>query len=218
MEKRMLGKRAGLRICVISAFLLIVTQVHGQASSTPDVSRHLNLMGFTLEKNTLADVESKLGPSTRGSCSQEVEASKMICYVSAGTSKTRIFFESGSSGGWARLDGFRVESENVTPNCRLQCKSTTAFGGDIQTSGGMKLGLTKAELIALLGPPRKVSGNRLTFEWWSKRPMTKAEIDQETQTFKAPVTSPYWDVQDRVEVTLNDSKVSEFEVHHTVTY
>jgi len=211
-------RRAGLRICVISAFLLIVTQVHGQTPSTPDVSQHLSLMGFTLEMNTLADVESKLGPSTPGSCSQEVESSKMICYVSAGPTKTRIFFESGSSGGWSRLDGFRVVSENVTPTCRLQCKSTTAFGGDIQTSGGMKLGLTKAELIALLGSPRKVSGNRLTFEWWSKRPMTKAEIDQETQTFKAPVTSPYWDVHDTVEVTLSDSKVSEFEVHHTVIY
>jgi len=48
--------------------------------------------------------------------------------------------------------------------------------------------------------------------------MTKAEIEKETQSFKAPVTSPYWDVHDTIEVTLNDSKVAEFEVHRTVTY
>jgi hypothetical protein len=214
----MSGRYAGSRLFVISAVLLTVAQVHGQKSPTPDVSRDLSLLGFTLEKNTLADVESKLGPSTPGACSEEVEASKIICYVSAGPIKTRIFFESGSSGGWSRLDGFRVVSENVTPACRLQCKSTNVFSGDVQTNGGLKLGLTKAELVALLGAPSKVSGDRLTFEWWSKKPMTKAEIDQETRAFKEPVTSPYWDVHDTVEVTLGDSKVAEFGVHHTVTY
>ncbi|HLV94356.1 MAG TPA: hypothetical protein VKS44_04125 [Candidatus Acidoferrales bacterium] len=48
--------------------------------------------------------------------------------------------------------------------------------------------------------------------------MTKAEIDQETQTFKAPVTKPYWDVHDVINVVLNDSKVADFEVQRTVTY
>jgi hypothetical protein len=92
------------------------------------------------------------------------------------------------------------------------------LGEGLQTSGGLKLGLTQKELIALLGPPSKSKGNRLTFEWLSKRPMTKTEIDQETKTFKAPVTNPYWDVQDIIEVVLSKSSVVEFEVHHTVTY
>lgn len=214
----MSGRYAGLTVFVIWAVLIAVAQVHAQKPPRPDVSPDLNLLGFTLERNTLADVESKLGPSTPGACSPEVEASKMICYVSASPSKIRIFFESGFSGGWSRLDGFRVVSESWTPACGLQCKSTNAFSGDVQTSGGLKLGLTKTELVALLGAPNKVSGNRLTFEWWSKRPMTKAETDQETQAFKTPVTSPYWDVHDTIEVTLSDSKVAEFEVHHTVTY
>ncbi|HTS13059.1 MAG TPA: hypothetical protein VMH00_13145 [Candidatus Limnocylindrales bacterium] len=48
--------------------------------------------------------------------------------------------------------------------------------------------------------------------------MTKAEIDRETQTFKAPVTSPYWDVHDVINVVLGDSKIVEFEVQRTVTY
>lgn len=204
-------------LIVVSAVLLIVAMAHGQKQPSSHVSRDLSLLGFTLEKNTLADVQNKLGPSTPGGCSQEVEASKMICYVSEGPIRVKVFFESGSSGGWSRLDGFKVVSEGV-PTCHLQCKSTTAFSGDVQTSGGLKLGLTKTEVVALLGAPSKASGNRFTFEWWSKRPMTKAEIEKETQTFKAPVTSPYWDVHDTIEVMLNDSKVAEFEVHRTVTY
>jgi len=213
----MVRKCARSRIFVISAVLLTAAPAHAQKPPTRDVSRDLSLLGFTLEKNTLADVENKLGPSTPGSCSQEVEASKAICYISEGPSKVRVFFESGPSGGWSRLDGFRVVSEGA-PACRLQCKNTTAFSSDIQTGGGLRLGLSKSESVVLLGPPSKISGNRLTFEWWSKRPMTKAEIDKEAQTFKAPVTSPYWDVHDTIEVTLSNSKVAEFEVHHTVTY
>jgi hypothetical protein len=48
--------------------------------------------------------------------------------------------------------------------------------------------------------------------------MTKAEVDQETETFKAPVTRPYWDVHDTIKVVLSKSKVAEFEVQRTVTY
>jgi len=44
VEKRMSRRPAGLKICVISAVLLIVTQVHGQKPSLPDASRHLSIM------------------------------------------------------------------------------------------------------------------------------------------------------------------------------
>jgi hypothetical protein len=202
----------------LALLLTTLTQIRGQTSSKSEASPHLSLIGFSLEKNTLTDVQEKLGISTAGACSDEAGASKMICYVSEGPEKTKILFEAGFSGGWSRLDGFKVVSGSLAQACHLQCKATTAFRDDIQTSGGLKLGLTRGELIALLGPPSKATGTRLTFEWWSKRPMTKAEIDKQAQTFKAPVTSPYWDVHDIIEVTLSNSKVAEFEVHHTVTY
>jgi hypothetical protein len=177
----------------------------------------LSLLGFKLEKSTLADVEDKLGPSTEGSCSKEVEASKVVCYVSKDPSKVRVFFESGPSGGWSRLDGFKVVSESV-PSCDLKCDSTNAFGADIRTNNGLRLGLTKVELVALLGPPAKVNVGRMTFERWSKRPMAEADIKKETEAFKTPVSSPYWDVHDVIEVTLSGSKVAAFRVRRTVTY
>jgi hypothetical protein len=48
--------------------------------------------------------------------------------------------------------------------------------------------------------------------------MTKVEIAQETKTFKDPVTRPYWDVHDTIEVVMRESVVAEFEIQHTVTY
>jgi hypothetical protein len=178
----------------------------------------MSLMGFTLERSTLADVQGKLGATTSGRCSSEEEASKMICYVSSASDKTRVVFESGFSGGWSVLDGFRVVSGSLTPDCRLQCLRTSAFDNNIKTSGGLRLGLTRQQLIALLGAPTKENRNRLTFERQWKRPMTKAEIDKETQTFKTPVTEPYFDVLDSIEVTFTGARVGEFEVRRTTTY
>jgi hypothetical protein len=97
-------------------------------------------MGFTLEKNTLSDVQNKLGISTAGACSEDVEASKMTCYVSAGPDITENRLESGRAGG---LDGFKVVSGNFSSKCHLQCKVTDAVGKGVQTSGGLKLGMTE---------------------------------------------------------------------------
>lgn len=191
----------------------------GQRPSKPDVSSHSSLLGFELEKSTFADVQGKFGAAKIGQCSHEVEPISYIGYLSLSPDKTKILFESNRFDPPFELSGFRVVAgSRSTSPCEIQYQPTAAFDGDVQTAGGLKLGLTKAALLALLGSPSKVSGNRLTFEWWSKRPMTKAEIDQETQTFKAPVTRPYWDVHDVINVVLNDSKVADFEVQRTVTY
>ena len=215
MRKRKSGFAVGAALTI---FFVTLHAAHGQAPLKPDASPHLSLVGFTLEKNTLVDVENKLGASPPGSCSSEIEASKEICFVTDGPDKTKVFFESGPSGGWSKLDGIRVASGNMTAACHLQCTLTPALGRDIHTPGGLKLELTRPQLIKLLGTPTKVAGNRLTFEWWSKRPMSKAEIDKATQTFNAPVTNPQWDVHDTILATFGGSKVTEFEVRRTVTY
>lgn len=209
-----------MKLTITLGLLLATIQVaYGQDySKKVDVSRQLSLMGFTLGRSTLTDVQNKIGTATAGACSKEEEASKVICYVSQGPDKVRVYFEAGFSGGWSRLDGVKVVSGKLTSSCRLQCTRTAAFARGLQTEGGLRLGLNREELIRLLGTPTKVNQNRLTFEWLSKQPMTETEIDRETETFKAPVTDPYWDVSDSIDITLEESVVAEFEIKHIVTY
>ena len=210
--KRMLGM-------VLALLLAGVSVARGQRSSKPYVSSQSSLLGFTLEKSTFADVQAKLGAAKIGQCSHEVEPISYIGYVSLTSDKAKVLFESNRFDPPFELSGFRVVAGNrSTAPCQIQFKPSAVFDSDVQTGGGLKLGLTKAELLVLLGSPSKVSGDRLTFERWSKRPMTKAEIDQETQTFKAPVTRPHWDVHDVINIALSDSKVVDFEVQRTVTY
>jgi hypothetical protein len=169
------------------------------------------MLGFTLGKSTLADVEVRLGKSELRKCAIEEE---QACYV-AGTSRTRMVFEAVPVGC---LEGFRVISGSLRESCYRGCPRAYQLTGDLQTEGGLRLGLTREKLIALLGRPKEARGNRLTFEWDSRKAMTKEEEQRESKTFNAPVTDAYWDVEDIIDVTLADSKVVEFEVSHVVTY
>ena len=170
------------------------------------------MLGFTLgPKSTLSDVETRLGKSAVRRCAMEgVE----VCYL-AGTSQTRVVFEAGPGDC---LEGFRVIAGSLRQPCYSGCTRASQVTGDVQTEGGLKLGLTREKLIALLGSPKEIQGNKLTFEWESRQPMTQEEEERESKTFNSPVTDTYWDVQDTIEVVLTDSKVVEFEVDHVLSY
>jgi hypothetical protein len=188
-------------------------QAHSQNNSKPDVSKRLTVMGFTL-----ADVQAKLGKSVAKKCSRDEEESMEVCYMTGGKGHTKVVFEAGFSGGWKELDGYKVIGGSLARPCYRQCPRASQVTSDVQTKGGLKLGLNRGQLIALLGPPKQTSGNKLTFQWQSRQPMTKEQNEHESKTFKSPVTDAYYDVQDTICVILADSKVVEFEVHHIVTY
>lgn len=210
------------KMIVGTTFLVLavgLSGARGERSRKPNVSPYLSILGFTLEKSTFSEIRDKLGPASAGQCTYDVEPVRYIGYVSHGPDGTKILFESSKFDPPFLLSGFRVIGGNrpIAP-CHVECRPTAAFGRDVETPGGLRLGLTKTELIALLGSPAEVRGNRLTFEWWSKSAMTKAEIDDLTKTFKAPVTSPYWDVHDTINVKLSGSQIVDFEVQETATY
>lgn len=197
----------------LSFLIAPLFQAPAQERSSAAISpSHLTPMGFTLEKSTLDDVESKLGPAVPGACSKQADASKMICYIPAGAQRTKVIFESGPSGGWSVLDGFEVVSGEVNSTCTFKCKTTNALASNVQTDGGLRLGLTKSELLLLLGKPTKIYGSRYTFNWSSRRAMTKAEIGKSQR----PTTEAYWTVDDTIEVTFRESRIVSFEIHHTV--
>lgn len=205
-----------IEVCLI---LLAVSACPVPAQeSAPKVGDHLKLLGFALGKSTLVDVQARFGKTDEKRCSGGEDASVEVCYVSAENNKTEVIFEAGFSGGWTQLDGFKVISNSLGHRCNRQCSRVSQVTSAVQTEGGLKLGMTHQKLVALLGVPKDVRGSQLRFEWHSRQAMTKEQQEAESKTFKSPVTDAYYDVQDTIEVTLADSKVVEFAVHHIVTY
>lgn len=204
----------------VQACLIFLSVGVASASSQPPpkMTGNIELLGLTLGKNTLADVQAKFGASPTRRCSREEEAADELCYESAGKDRTKVVFEAGFSGGWTQLDGFKVIAGDLEPRCYRQCPKAGQISAEVRTAAGLRLGMTREELIALLGTPTQIRGKRLRFQWQSRLAMTKEEKEAESKTYKSPVTDAYYDVQDTIDVTLENSKVAEFEIRHIVTY
>jgi hypothetical protein len=204
---------------VLAVLLTVGTGLSpGQPQSSLSFAANLKIMGFELGKSTLADVEAKLGKSPVKKCSHDEETSKEVCYVSARDDQTRVVFEAGFSGGWKRLDGYKVMGGGSVERCYRECPRSTEVTSEAQAESGLKLGLGREQLIALLGAPMHVQGNNLNFQQQSRQTMTRKQAEAAGRTFKSPAIDSYYDVQDSVDVTLAGSKVVEFEVRHVVTY
>lgn len=129
--------------------------------------------------------------------------------MSPGPDKTTVVFWAGASGGWTHLDGFRVIAGSRKLTCVLRCATSNVIRSTIQTGGGLRLGLSRAEVLNLLGAPQEINGDELSFEWQSKAKMTPQEVPNSGET--------YWNVIDTIDVTLANAKVVEFEIGHSVT-
>ena len=200
---------------------LTLTSPHvlGQSPSSGsiDLLHNLTILGFTLDKDTLADVQARLGDAPVRQCSHATEASRELCY--SGEDGTRIVFESGFSGGWSKLDAYKVIGPAApSSSCYSNCPRATGLHGAVLASdGGLRLGMSRKSLLALLGPVKERKGSKLTFRWRSRREMTHDELKKASRAPNTKVTYAYFDVMDVIEVTVRDSKVVEFEVQHTVT-
>jgi hypothetical protein len=172
--------RKSIKACIV---LLTIGAGLASAQSHPatKVPGHLKMMGFTLGKSTVADVQASLGKSVPRKCSREEEASKEVCYVSTGKDQTKVVFEAGFSGGWKELDGYKVIAGTSERRCYRQCPRASQVTSDVQTEGGLKLGLTREQLIALLGAPKQARGNKLRFQWQSRQAMTAEQIKAESR-------------------------------------
>jgi len=169
-------------------------------------TQHLTLLGFALGKSTLADVEAKLGKSQIRRCSREEEASKEICYLSR-DGKAQAVFQAGFSGGWKELDGFKIISRTLNPNCYSQCAATSLARESFRTQGGLHLGMTRKEVMDLLGEPTHSKVNKITFQWHTRQPKSEPSSTKDD----------YWDVQDTINVVFVNSLVVEVKVQHLVT-
>jgi hypothetical protein len=211
-----ISNTAFLRAIVFFVASAFFASVHLPRSGRGIDPSNLSLMGFTLGKSTIGDVETRLGKAKKRKCSASGGDSVELCYIVPGSDNTEVIFRSGATGGWIELDNFELIA-NVSKSKCSACVGALAAGKP-ETDGGLKLGLTRQNVIDLLGAPKKQKGNDLMFEWQSRLAMTEEQIQAAKKTFKTAKFDPYFDVTDKIEVKMERSRVVELSVHHLVTY
>jgi hypothetical protein len=200
------------RLCCVIGILAVAH------ASGPSWSTQLKVLDIVVGKTTFADVQAKFGEAVIARCSGGEEANKQMCYSSTGAQHIKLILESGFSGGWSEIDGFKVVSGQLEDRCSLTCTETRMVPDDLRTDGSLRLGMSKGAVIRLLGTPNRASSKELNFLRQSKRRMTLDEVRKETETFHSPVTMPFWDVQTKIDIGLAGSEVSSIEVTQVVSY
>ena len=207
--------KSAVTACIASCVQMAIVVLPLSPHPRVPISHNLTLMGFTLGKSTFADVEKELGRAVVQRSSAADSASDQVCYRAPEREHVSVVFESGPSGGWSTLDGYKVSARPIASS--VQCTIMPHGAPVMATAGGLRLGLTLPQVEALLGTPRLTRRNHATFQWSARRPMTKKEIRAASETYKAPVSYPYFDILDTIEVEVAKSKVIQFTAHHTVT-
>jgi hypothetical protein len=137
-------------------FLLASLAMQGTAMSTarPAQGNMLNpknfeVLGVRLSDSTVTDVERILGPapSKQGPNAE----TSTTCYTSMGSDRTILEFEYW----FERVVEFRLFIG--APQSASRCTKSKLVSADLATSSGLRLGMSRDKVIALLGSPSKNS-------------------------------------------------------------
>ncbi len=180
-------------------------------------SGHITVLGVTAGARTIEWVMAKLGnavPFNRGTKERPLMA---ICYAS-NIDNTRVLFVAGPRGVRDQITEIQLISEDVRFDDAPRCVRTTYVSKDIATGSGLKLGMTPAEIKALLGPPTDESPGFLGYEFHVERRLTEAEVERIEKRWPDVRKYPYHDVSSSVEARFAGKRLKRLDLYRLVTY
>lgn len=200
------AKVTGVYVTVAVALLFWTIRQEGMARQI--IMKNFEIAGITLGVSTGHDVERILGPACAVDTPDHEGARR--CYISASGDGTVLEIES-----WAgTASQFRLASR---PNpAEGTCAKSPLVSKKLGTGTGLKLGLLRNQVIAILGQPTVVKGPTLEYQQFFDRPLTSQE------KLRLKESGPPWDVEsvhvtDGVEVGLSEGRVVSICVLHNET-
>ena len=184
--------------------------------SAQEGTEYTSFFGFTLNKVTLSEIQSKLGnaPIIETGDAGDYEAS--ICYLLP--SGYTISFLSGELGGSNHeFLGYSVRRTSEREDNCLKINSSTAIDFKPQV-GKLRIGMTKIKFTQTFGKKiRWLEGNRALVSFESRRKMTKQELQNFKKTWPSVVEYPYFDIVIGLTGKFKEDLISEFIVWKTET-
>jgi hypothetical protein len=130
--------------------------------------RHDRFVGFgpngeaalTVDESVHQDVTATLGKATRLDLGGYEE--RMLCYTSARTGDDTVvlFTLFHCPDDCKRVMEIQVRAKKREVRVRDKCAATAGVHAGIGTQSGLRLGLTRTEVQAILGPPQATRGDK----------------------------------------------------------
>lgn len=169
--------------------------------------QNLAVLGITLGKSTKEDVERIFGRAEDIAPPQS-ELS-LVCYTSTSvTNQTVLQFVI-----WDKPVGFRFF--RAAPRSKEQCTRTPLVPDNLETQGGLKLGLSRNQVVSIFGRPTAIRGQRYIYDFSYDRPKTPGESER-YKGATPPVTEV--SITEKLELRFRDSKVDLIDVTYSETF
>lgn len=183
-----------------------------RGSDLPVGSR--TLVGIILGSSNLAGVREKLGAAKTWSEGDASTAEQVICYVTAEPHAVAIIFASNSEMAGPPnnevTDITIMRSEAYSQ--RSKCGKLTIPANDIQTSSGLRLGVSQSGIRRILGPPFPRTAAAWKYMWSVNEPLPESDknyqywLSRKEECFDGKL--PFITVSSQVEVSFEGGVVT----------
>ncbi len=169
---------------LVVALAMIVLSVPVRGRGDDGLEPHMTLSSVTLERTTLSEAQRLLGPAeVRHNGGDAAASASGACYVGADGTTLALISNIEMGGGTTITDvqlvargaepDFSSDDRYVVPpEHRPRCAQLGSLSEATATRGGLRLGMTKDDVVRLLGPPAESEDHRLRFASEVKVPMT----------------------------------------------
>lgn len=144
---------------------------------------NFKVLGLSLDSSRFDEIASKLGKAKvveRGGASF---SRNQICYMSSGNSEpVHLIFE-GAEGGIFTFYLFRGGADW---NGSSFCVKSDQLSKPVVTGTGLRLGLSRSEVEAILGKPDSAEGDRIAYSREFECEMTQEEFEKSDRACGAP--------------------------------
>ena len=192
-------------LVVLSCALSYEVQAAQAADKTLDKS-NLTILGLVVGNCTSLDVYSKLGPSIPFKDDAKPDVTQ-VCYVS-NQDETLILFSFENS----QCSRFRLMAPKNKFHKWHFCEKSPLVSKHLATESGLKLGISKSRMKAILGDPKHESDETLDYVYEWKQKMNQAEIERASQYSKDVKKNPFWTVTAAIRAEFSENGLILFDV------
>jgi hypothetical protein len=170
-------------------------------------ARNFEILGITLGKSEDAELTPILGPAA----AQAIDPEESVrCYVSTGRDHTILEFVD-----WlGTLVEFRFFPG--TSRATSRCASTSRVSDVLATGSGLKLGMSRTEVVALLGRPTKVQRDDYVYLSAYDQPLTAEEERRAESSYHTPPDAI--EVYERIELKFTGPRVTLVDIVRNETW
>jgi hypothetical protein len=137
-------------------------------------SPNFRVLGVTLGESMFSRAATKLGKATTVERGDASTGRRQVCYSSLGPQeKVHLIFEQGEVGYTFYLFAGGPAWEGAD-----RCVASNAISRSLATASGLHLGMTPAQVIAILGKPTKRRENELVYSFLIRKKTSPKDLKE----------------------------------------